>query len=110
MKYDSETIREYDLSRLRVLGSVGEPINPEAWEWYFQNVGEYWYHLYDYSTSVTDGIDSRETKVYSRWHLLADRDWRAYLYELTWRARYETVILRETLLRYRIRSVRSNDW
>ena len=31
--------RHYDLSSLRVLGSVGEPINPEAWMWYFENVG-----------------------------------------------------------------------
>ncbi|HJU22917.1 MAG TPA: acetate--CoA ligase [Casimicrobiaceae bacterium] len=29
----------YDLSCLRVLGSVGEPINPEAWVWYYKNVG-----------------------------------------------------------------------
>ena len=29
----------YDLSSLRVLGSVGEPINPAAWEWYHQHVG-----------------------------------------------------------------------
>ncbi len=29
----------YDLSSLRVLGSVGEPINPEAWMWYYENVG-----------------------------------------------------------------------
>ncbi|MEO9161749.1 MAG: acetate--CoA ligase, partial [Casimicrobiaceae bacterium] len=29
----------YDLSCLRVLGSVGEPINPEAWMWYYTNVG-----------------------------------------------------------------------
>ena len=28
-----------DLSSLRILGSVGEPINPEAWMWYYQNVG-----------------------------------------------------------------------
>ena len=28
-----------DLSRLRILGSVGEPINPEAWMWYYKNVG-----------------------------------------------------------------------
>ena len=28
-----------DLSSLRILGSVGEPINPAAWEWYYQNVG-----------------------------------------------------------------------
>ncbi|MFA7667356.1 MAG: acetate--CoA ligase [Burkholderiaceae bacterium] len=31
--------RQYDLSSLRVLGSVGEPINPEAWMWYYKNVG-----------------------------------------------------------------------
>ncbi len=31
--------RNYDLTSLRVLGSVGEPINPEAWMWYFENVG-----------------------------------------------------------------------
>ncbi|QRW26074.1 AMP binding enzyme [Rhizoctonia solani] len=30
----------YDLSTLRVLGSVGEPINPEAWHWYNENVGK----------------------------------------------------------------------
>lgn len=30
----------YDLSSLRVLGSVGEPINPEAWKWYFEFVGK----------------------------------------------------------------------
>jgi len=29
----------YDLSSLRLLGSVGEPINPEAWKWYYRNVG-----------------------------------------------------------------------
>ena len=29
----------WDLSSLRILGSVGEPINPEAWMWYFRNVG-----------------------------------------------------------------------
>ena len=28
-----------DLSSLRILGSVGEPINPAAWEWYFEHVG-----------------------------------------------------------------------
>jgi len=31
--------RNYDLSTLRVLGSVGEPINPEAWMWYHENIG-----------------------------------------------------------------------
>ncbi|MDP3088116.1 MAG: acetate--CoA ligase [Methylotenera sp.] len=29
----------YDLSSLRLLGSVGEPINPEAWMWYYENIG-----------------------------------------------------------------------
>ena len=31
--------KQYDLSSLRILGSVGEPINPEAWMWYYENVG-----------------------------------------------------------------------
>ena len=31
--------KSYDLSSLRLLGSVGEPINPEAWIWYYENVG-----------------------------------------------------------------------
>ncbi len=31
--------KQYDLSSLRILGSVGEPINPEAWVWYYTNVG-----------------------------------------------------------------------
>ncbi len=31
--------RKSDLSSLRILGSVGEPINPAAWEWYYQNIG-----------------------------------------------------------------------
>ncbi len=30
---------KYDLSSLRILGSVGEPINPAAWEWYYEHVG-----------------------------------------------------------------------
>ncbi len=31
--------RNYDLTSLRILGSVGEPINPAAWEWYHQHIG-----------------------------------------------------------------------
>ena len=31
--------KKFDLSSLRLLGSVGEPINPTAWEWYYENVG-----------------------------------------------------------------------
>lgn len=32
--------KNFDLSSLRLLGSVGEPINPEAWMWYYKNVGQ----------------------------------------------------------------------
>ncbi len=32
--------QRYDLSSLRILGSVGEPINPEAWMWYHENIGK----------------------------------------------------------------------
>ena len=39
-KYGDEGVKGYDLSSLRVLGSVGEPINPSAWEWYYQSVGK----------------------------------------------------------------------
>ncbi|MDF3604758.1 acetate--CoA ligase [Paracoccus sp. DMF-8] len=35
-----EWVEKYDLSSLRVLGSVGEPINPEAWVWYDKHVGK----------------------------------------------------------------------
>lgn len=36
----TEWLKGKDLSTLRVLGSVGEPINEEAWEWYYRNVGK----------------------------------------------------------------------
>jgi acetyl-CoA synthetase len=39
MKWGPEFARKHDLSSLRVLGSVGEPINPEAWVWYHENIG-----------------------------------------------------------------------
>jgi len=49
----SQHTEGYDLSTLRVLGSVGEPINPEAWHWYNEHVGKkecaivdtFWYEL-----------------------------------------------------------------
>lgn len=37
---DIEYTRKYDLSSLKVLGSVGEPINDEAWEWYHKEIGK----------------------------------------------------------------------
>ena len=39
MKAGDEWPAKYDLSSLRVLGTVGEPINPEAWMWYYKNIG-----------------------------------------------------------------------
>ncbi len=36
----NEFVKKYDLSSLRILGSVGEPINPEIWRWYHDVVGE----------------------------------------------------------------------
>jgi acetyl-CoA synthetase len=40
MKWGTEWPEKHDLSSLRLLGSVGEPINPEAWMWYQKNIGK----------------------------------------------------------------------
>jgi acetyl-CoA synthetase len=39
MKWGPEYAARHDLSKLRLLGSVGEPINPEAWRWYREHIG-----------------------------------------------------------------------
>jgi acetyl-CoA synthetase len=39
MRWGEEYPQRHDLSTLRLLGTVGEPINPEAWVWYWQNIG-----------------------------------------------------------------------
>ncbi len=39
MKWGPEEVQKHDLSTLRVLGTVGEPINPEAWMWYHEHIG-----------------------------------------------------------------------
>ena len=39
MKWGAQYPARHDLSRLRLLGSVGEPINPEAWMWYHEHIG-----------------------------------------------------------------------
>ncbi|HEY7634011.1 MAG TPA: acetate--CoA ligase [Gemmatimonadales bacterium] len=39
MKWGTEHPKRHDLSTLRLLGSVGEPINPEAWMWYHEHIG-----------------------------------------------------------------------
>uniref|UniRef100_A0A3Q4H1R0 Propionate--CoA ligase n=1 Tax=Neolamprologus brichardi TaxID=32507 RepID=A0A3Q4H1R0_NEOBR len=40
MKSGNEPVQRYKRSSLKVLGTVGEPINPEAWQWYYNVVGE----------------------------------------------------------------------
>ena len=39
MRFGDDWPKRHDLSSLRLLGSVGEPINPEAWRWYYENIG-----------------------------------------------------------------------
>jgi acetyl-CoA synthetase len=39
MRFGEAWPKKHDLSSLRLLGSVGEPINPEAWKWYYKNIG-----------------------------------------------------------------------
>jgi acetyl-CoA synthetase len=39
MKWGTEYPAKHDLSSIRLLGTVGEPINPEAWMWYYLNIG-----------------------------------------------------------------------
>ncbi|MEM3441265.1 MAG: acetate--CoA ligase [Candidatus Bathyarchaeia archaeon] len=40
MKFGEEWVKKHDLSTLRLLGTVGEPINPEAWRWYYRVIGK----------------------------------------------------------------------
>ncbi|MGC9144051.1 acetate--CoA ligase [Hydrogenobaculum sp.] len=39
MRYGEKWPEAHDLSSLKILGSVGEPINPEAWHWYYEHIG-----------------------------------------------------------------------
>ncbi|MEW6213821.1 MAG: acetate--CoA ligase [Nitrospirota bacterium] len=39
IRYGEEWIKKHDLSSLKILGTVGEPINPEVWEWYYKYIG-----------------------------------------------------------------------
>ena len=58
MAHGEEPVRSHDLSSLRVLGSTGEPWNPEPWWWYFREVGEGRCPIINYSggTEVSGGI------------------------------------------------------
>jgi len=47
MKFGVQWAQKHKLSSLRLLGTVGEPINPEAWHWYFKNIGHDKCHIVD---------------------------------------------------------------
>ncbi len=40
MRHGEDHLLKHDFSSLELLGSVGEPINPEAWQWYYKNIGQ----------------------------------------------------------------------
>jgi len=40
MSFDIDLVKKQDLSSLKLIGSVGEPINEEAWNWYYENIGK----------------------------------------------------------------------
>jgi acetyl-CoA synthetase len=46
-KEGPDLVSKHDISSLKLLGSVGEPINPEAWRWYYHNVGRDWCPIMD---------------------------------------------------------------
>jgi acetyl-CoA synthetase len=53
MKWGADLVKPYDLSQLRLLGSVGEPINPEAWMWYRDGCD------HDHAAAGRDGHEAR---------------------------------------------------
>lgn len=47
IKFGDEHVKKYDLSTLKMLGSVGEPIDPTTWNWYFNTIGNKNCHIAD---------------------------------------------------------------
>lgn len=58
MQYGEEWAQKHDLSHLRVIGSTGEPWNPEPWMWLFEKVGNSRIPIFNYSggTEISGGI------------------------------------------------------
>jgi acetyl-CoA synthetase len=58
MRHGDEPLESHDLSSLRILGSTGEPWNPEPWRWFFEKVGKTRLPIINYSggTEVSGGI------------------------------------------------------
>lgn len=58
MKFGPEWIKKHDLSSLRLIGSTGEPWNPEPWDWLFRHAGDKKIPIFNYSggTEISGGI------------------------------------------------------
>jgi acetyl-CoA synthetase len=58
MRHGVEPVKNHDLSRLRILGSTGEPWNPEPWRWLFETAGKKRLPIINYSggTEISGGI------------------------------------------------------
>lgn len=64
----------YDLSSLRILGTVGEPINPEAWHWYHEAVGQGRCPVVD-TFWQTETVSVRELSVYFKLTSETEETW-----------------------------------
>ena len=60
MRHDARLVEQHDLSSLRILGSTGEPWNPDPWHWYFQTAGKGRLPIINYSggTETSGGLVS----------------------------------------------------
>jgi acetyl-CoA synthetase len=58
MRHGDQPVKNHDLSRLRILGSTGEPWNPEPWRWLFETAGKKGLPIINYSggTEISGGI------------------------------------------------------
>ena len=58
MRHDARWVEQHDLSSLRILGSTGEPWNPDPWHWYFQTAGKGRLPIINYSggTETSGGL------------------------------------------------------
>uniref|UniRef100_A0A8C6NY50 Acetyl-coenzyme A synthetase n=1 Tax=Nothobranchius furzeri TaxID=105023 RepID=A0A8C6NY50_NOTFU len=70
MKFGNEPVQKYKRKSLKVLGTVGEPINPEAWLWYYSVVGEKRCPVVDtFWQTETVKLNQREMLMCSVWFL-----------------------------------------
>jgi acetyl-CoA synthetase len=60
MRHDARWVEQHDISSLRILGSTGEPWNPDPWHWYFQTAGKGRLPIINYSggTETSGGLVS----------------------------------------------------